>query len=197
MRPICRPFRMPVRPPPVTVASTSTTAQLSPPIVPLAVSGGERTQPVSSAVQRIVGQHLVVDSVASASSTPRGKRLTCARRNRSICSATATARSAEPRLSRARSSARRRILNKTSIKPAVYGERFVKRRGLFSMTVASRHGVVSGCVSRQDHDRSAVHQLDTDRSGRRAGGSDAVAGAGLADFRSQPKTIAPPPRARC
>jgi hypothetical protein len=35
---------------------------------------------------------------------------------------------------------RPRILNKTSIKPAVYGERFVKRRGLFSMTVASRHG---------------------------------------------------------
>ena len=48
-------------------------------------------------------------------------------------------------------------LNKTSIKPAVYGERFVKRRGLFLLAVAPRHGVVSGCVSRQDHDRSAVH----------------------------------------
>jgi hypothetical protein len=35
-------------------------------------------------------------------------------------------------------------LNKTSIKPAVYSERFVKRRGLFSIALASRHGVVSG-----------------------------------------------------
>src|SRR6266436_42050 len=31
-----------------------------------------------------------------------------------------------------------RTLNKMSIKPAAYGERFVKRRGLFCMTVASR-----------------------------------------------------------
>jgi hypothetical protein len=31
-----------------------------------------------------------------------------------------------------------RALNKTSTKPAAYGERFVKRRGLFCMTVASR-----------------------------------------------------------
>ena len=52
------------------------------------------------------------------------------------------------------------------------------------MTVAPRHGVVSGCVGRQDHDRSAVHQLDTYRSGRRAGRGDAVFGAGLVDFRS-------------
>jgi hypothetical protein len=35
-------------------------------------------------------------------------------------------------------------LNKTSIKPAVYGERFVKRRGLFSIAVAPRHGAVLG-----------------------------------------------------
>jgi hypothetical protein len=55
---------------------------------------------------------------------------------------------------------RRHTLNETSIKPAIYGERFVKRRGLFCMTVASRYGVVSSCVSRQGHDRSAVHQLD-------------------------------------
>jgi hypothetical protein len=48
-------------------------------------------------------------------------------------------------------------LNKTSIKAAVYAERFVKRRGLFCLAVASRHGVVSSCVSRQNHDRSAVH----------------------------------------
>ena len=47
----------------------------------------------------------------------------------------------------------------------------------------TRHGVVSGCVSRQDHDRSAVYQLDTYRSGRRAGRGDAVVGAGLVDFR--------------
>jgi hypothetical protein len=33
-------------------------------------------------------------------------------------------------------------LNKTSIKPAVYGERFVKRRGLFCVSGASGHGAV-------------------------------------------------------
>jgi hypothetical protein len=33
-------------------------------------------------------------------------------------------------------------LNKTSTNTAVYGEPFVKRHGLFCMTVASRHGVV-------------------------------------------------------
>ncbi|WP_291860553.1 hypothetical protein [Bradyrhizobium sp.] len=48
-------------------------------------------------------------------------------------------------------------LNKTSIKPAVYGEPFIKRRGLFFLAVASRHGVVKGCVVRLGHDRSAVH----------------------------------------
>jgi hypothetical protein len=37
---------------------------------------------------------------------------------------------------------RPRNLNKTSIKPAVYGERFVKRRGLFCLAVAPPHGVV-------------------------------------------------------
>jgi hypothetical protein len=52
------------------------------------------------------------------------------------------------------------VLNKRSIKPAGYGERFVKRHGLFSVARASLHGVVSGCVSRQGNDRSAVHQLD-------------------------------------
>ena len=39
---------------------------------------------------------------------------------------------------RAGSRTRRPGLNKTSTKPAVYGERFVKRRGLFSLAVASR-----------------------------------------------------------
>jgi hypothetical protein len=33
-------------------------------------------------------------------------------------------------------------LNKTSTNPAVYGEPFVKRHGLFCMTVAPRHGAV-------------------------------------------------------
>ena len=59
------------------------------------------------------------------------------------------------------------------------------------MTVASRHGVVSGCVGRQDHDRSAVHQLDTDRSGRRAGRGNAVVGAGLADFAKLEDAVVP------
>jgi hypothetical protein len=33
-------------------------------------------------------------------------------------------------------------LNKTSTNTAVYGEPFIKRHGLFFLTVASRHGVV-------------------------------------------------------
>jgi hypothetical protein len=33
-------------------------------------------------------------------------------------------------------------LNKRSTKPVAYGERFVKRRGLFCLTLASRYGVV-------------------------------------------------------
>jgi hypothetical protein len=33
------------------------------------------------------------------------------------------------------------ILNKPSITTAIYGEPFVKRRGLFFLTVASPHGV--------------------------------------------------------
>ena len=78
-----------------------------------------------------------------------------ARRTGSISSAIAPARSAANLLRPIADLAG--ILNKTSIIPAGYGERFVKRRGLFCMTVASRRGVVSSCVSRQDHDRSAVH----------------------------------------
>ena len=72
-------------------------------------------------------------------------------------------------------------LNKTSIKPAVYGEPFVKRHGLFFLIVAPRcrHRLRS-----QDHDCSAVHQLDSYRAGRRAGRGDAGVGAGLVDFRS-------------
>ena len=42
---------------------------------------------------------------------------------------------------------------------------------------------LASCVGRQGHDRSAVHQLDTDRSGRRAGRGNSGAGEGLADFR--------------
>src|ERR1700722_7589872 len=109
----------------------------------------------------------------------RRKHPMSARRERSTSSAIATAPSASLEGPATRPPTRRagsRTLNKTSIKPAVYGERFVKRRGLFSVAVASRHGVVKGCVSRQDNDRSAVHQLDQDRAGRRAGGGNAVAG---------------------
>ena len=39
-------------------------------------------------------------------------------------------------------SAGRRPLNKRSTKPVAYGERFVKRRGLFCLMLASRYGVV-------------------------------------------------------
>src|ERR1700732_3652449 len=54
------------------------------------------------------------------------------------------------------------------------------------VTVSSRV-----CVSRQGNDRSAVHQLDTDRAGRRAGGGGAISGAGLAGFRSARSGDAP------
>jgi hypothetical protein len=40
------------------------------------------------------------------------------------------------------------ILNKRSTNPAGYGERFVKRRGLFSASVTSHHLSFRGCVSR-------------------------------------------------
>src|SRR5258708_36376330 len=55
-------------------------------------------------------------------------------------------------------------LNKTSIKPAVYGERFVKRRGLFCVALASTHGAVTDYVSRQDNVRSVDHTYDHNRS---------------------------------
>src|ERR1700690_3076768 len=110
-------------------------------------------------------------------------------RGRLISSATATAHSAASGSSRTPDPTTLRglavALNKTSTKPAPYGERFVKRRGLFCLALAPRHGVVSGCVSRQDNDRSAVHQLDKDRSRRRAGRSDAILGVGLVDFGPQ------------
>ena len=79
------------------------------------------------------------------------------------------------------------LLNKTSIKPAIYGEPFVKRRGLFCFAggIASRCRL--RCVSRKDHDRSAVHQLDQDGARWRAGRGDAGIGAGLADLRSHPR----------
>jgi hypothetical protein len=53
-------------------------------------------------------------------------------------------------------------INKTSIKPATYGERFVKRHGLFSSLLRPCRSRDS-CVSRKDHDRSAVYQLGKNR----------------------------------
>src|SRR4029079_4959277 len=100
----------------------------------------------------------------------------------STFSATATARSV--RSSTQFCPRRAPTINTTSIKPAVYGDPFVKRHGLFFLIVTPRHGVVSSCVART-HDRSAVHKLDSYRSGRRAGRGDAGVGAGLVDFRSQ------------
>src|ERR1700723_1888479 len=130
-----------------------------------------------------------VGSVATASASTTASTSAPAQRSRLICSAIAAGSSAAKPSCKSRRAVpaaipRPRTLNKTSIRPAVYGERFVKRHGLFSLTVASRRGAVSSCVSRQGHDRSAVHQLDTDRSGGRAGGSNAILGAGLAGFRS-------------
>ena len=185
---------------PVGVGFAQPTSGSAPaePIFRSLFQAGDRAQPVSPAVHELWGNSSSLTSVAPATSVarprrrrPRRRPAAPAHRSRSICSATAAARSAaSPHSQAAFSQYRRRdrrlprTLNKTSIKPAVYGERFVKRHGLFCMTVASRHGVVSSCVSRQDHDRSAVHQLDKDRSGRRAGRGHAISGAGLADFRS-------------
>jgi|GEM_PF-532397 len=76
-------------------------------------------------------------------------------------------------------------LNKTSMKPVAYSERFVKRGGLFCLAGASVSKMPGFCVSRQDNDRSAVHQLGQDGSGRRAGRSNAGIGPGVAHFRSQ------------
>ena len=71
-------------------------------------------------------------------------------------------------------------LNKTSIKPGGYGERFVKRRGLFCLAGGTASRCRFGCVSRQDNDRSAVHQLDQDRSaGERAEATRSLARAWL------------------
>src|SRR5450432_203998 len=55
-------------------------------------------------------------------------------------------------------------LNKTSTKPVTYGERFVKRRGLFSVLLRPSWPCFASCVSRKDHDRSAVSQLGQNRS---------------------------------
>ncbi|WP_284419230.1 MULTISPECIES: hypothetical protein [unclassified Bradyrhizobium] len=57
-------------------------------------------------------------------------------------------------------------LNKTSTKPATYGERFVKRRGLFSVLLRPPVALFASCVSRKDHDRSAVSQLGQNRTRR-------------------------------
>ena len=58
------------------------------------------------------------------------------------CSSKLRVTSAEQREERCTASGTRGTLNKTSINPAVYGEPFIKRHGLFFLTVASRHGVV-------------------------------------------------------
>ena len=176
---------------PVTTASASTTANAPAPSDPMFRSlfqVGDRTQPVSPAIHELWGNSSSLTSVAPATSVAQSAATRFARR--SPAPARAAARSVQrsqrqvQQLTQSLATRDRggspgaRTLNKTSIKPAVYGERFVKRHGLFLMTVASRHGVVSGCVSRQDHDRSAVHQLDKDRSGRRAGRGNASAWRG-------------------
>jgi len=71
-------------------------------------------------------------------------------------------------------------LNKTSIKPAVYGERFVKRRGLFSVALASGHDVVSGCVAgRAMIVRQFISWIRTAPAGERAEATRALARAWL------------------
>src|SRR3954469_17195915 len=70
-------------------------------------------------------------------------------------------------------------LNKTSIKPAVYGEPFVKRHGLFFLIVAPRHGVVTGCVARTMIVRQFISWIRTAPAGERAEATRALARAWL------------------
>src|SRR5262249_20484458 len=64
-----------------------------------------------------------------------------------------------PSAFRAASPPAQAAFNETSIIPNVYGEPFVKRHGLFFVTVASRHGVVASCVSGKADHRPAFNRL--------------------------------------
>src|SRR4029079_16333939 len=83
-----------------------------------------------------------------------------------------------------------RILNKTSTKPAVYGEPFVKRHGLLFLIVAPRHGVVTGCVARTMIVRQFISGLRTARAGERAEATRALARAWLISVLSADDRIA-------
>src|SRR6185312_1081262 len=86
---------------------------------------------------------------------------------------------------------RPRTLNKTSIKPAVYGEPFVKRHGLFCMTVAPRHGVVTGCVSQTMIVRQFISWIRTAPAGERAEATRSLARAWLiSDLTEEDRTAA-------
>ena len=65
-----------------------------------------------------------------------------------ICSVIATGHSAADAFSE---------VNKTSTNPRSYGERFLKCHGLRFLTIASDVMRLASCVSRNTHDRSAVH----------------------------------------
>ena len=133
-----------------------------------------RAPPVSQTVRELWGNSASLTSDPPASSGPTTPTAAVAALRRplrlpaagSISSAIATARSAANRCKR-RKIRRAAGLNKRSIKPAGYSERFVKRRGLFCLAMARHEGVRGFCVSRQGNDRSAVHQLDKDGPRRR------------------------------
>ena len=94
-RPISRAFRMQRAVTPV--AATSQTASARPdPIFRSLFQAGERTQPISPAVQELWGNDSSLTSVASATTAPslHGQTPESARRAGSISSAIATARSA-------------------------------------------------------------------------------------------------------
>ncbi len=149
MQPFCRAFRMSGRPRRhVGVASTTTsTPAPTDPMFRSLFQVGDRTQPVSPAIHELWGNSSSLTSVAPATSVAsansaqsRYPRAAIARSLQRSQRHVQQLTSSSPRALR-RQQLRRPHLNKTSIKPAVYGERFVKRRGLF----CDDSGIASRC----------------------------------------------------
>ena len=136
-------------------ASASAPASTTPPTDPIFRSLFQVDEHVAAGLAdgaRIMGQVVVADvgggtrrradQAATARSVQRSQRHFAARAPRARPAvdrlqraATGTRQSAAHQPMRLKLNERRRALNKTSIKPAVYGERFVKRRGLFCLAV--------------------------------------------------------------
>ena len=182
----------------VTPIATSSSAPPSQPAFRSLFQVGERTQPVSPAVQELWGscgppradliQFRSASAVRSVQRPQRhlqrlahSWRTVPARVFIGMCRT--TKRTPTSRQCRSNASPHVRVtrcINETSTKTNGYGEPFVKRRGLFSMTVAPRHGVVSGCVGRKHHDvRQFISWVRTAPAGERAEATRALARAWL------------------